>query len=338
MKFRMYFIGLVLGLVLFGCGETRDVKQIQTEKPTKPKEVVSSVKVDTIYPKEFQDGYGLESYKKLHKGIYVYEKSDSDIHYSSVLRRLDFFDENGELIKEFDIRKNNPYTKKNMNINNSNYTAYVYDSFSKIPSKGEKKHKGEVYYNSITQRTAHTEDHIPVISYQLIKMDDTGVVGWECTNFCFDEKGNILRKFENLNIDPREFCISENKKFFCISYGGLRGENLTKLRNSGIRIYEIESGKLVYQLDLDDKHRISGPAPDNESLKNFYGVFGVKGNEYSSDRSKIYNMIDFELRMIYSKKISREERRKIKGSDKEGFIMKDGSRLNYEKDFSIERF
>lgn len=113
---------------------------------------------------------------------------------------------------------------------------------------------------------------------------------------------------------------------------------MTKLRNSGIRIYEIESGKLVYQFDADDRHRVSGPAPDNQILKHYYGVFGIKGNDFSRDRSKIYNMMDFEQRIIYSKKISREERREIKGADKEGFIMNDGSRLDYENDFLRERF
>ena len=351
---------LLLGVFFVGCGQgsltTKEAtlgKQANSVNDSKTKvEVPDSVNheaeivsKDSIYPSEYEDTQGLERYLKIREGVYVYSKSYSGRSYEDELSRLDFFNEKGEKISEFDIRKNNPYNKEAIpNLVAENYQAYVYNSFvSKSESEGKTEYSPKQYM-TFSQRPDAEQGHLPVIGYHLLGSSHEGFISdWKFTAVCLDEKGNILRKFEDLDIDPYEFCVSENKKFFCVAYGGLRGENLTRLRNNGFRIYEIETGELVYEVNEDSKHGIFGPSPDNLSVNHFYGSFSITGNDFSNDRSMIFNKIDFNLRLIYRKKVSYKDGKLIKGADKEGFIMNDPKtgkkwKLYYEKDFTIEKF
>ncbi|MFQ6610745.1 MAG: hypothetical protein ACE5D7_08100 [Fidelibacterota bacterium] len=315
------------------------VQAAQTDK--KGESVVSG----SIYPKEYHDARGREAYIKMWKGVYAYLDNFSGKDYDLVVARIDFFDTLGTRINEFDVLKNNPYNKERIaNLEGDNYQAYVYRAFMpKSLTSGKSEYEPRHFYSYIQMPSSHS---MPVIGYHLLGAIDGGVTDWKFTAICLDEKGNVLRKFEDLDIDPYEFCLSENKKFFCVAYGGLRGENLTRLRNNGFRIYEVETGKMVYEMEVDEKHTISGPAADDSHENIPFGSVGIRGNDFADkdDRSKIYIRIDFNNRVLYKRKLSQQEREALKGGyDKDGFVMEDPLtkrrwKLLYREDFEIEKF
>ncbi len=362
MKKRQLIFWMVMGVVLVGCGQgkvTRDVSEQPLEKVAKkegpsslermneekkaasPKKKVkkpSEQKTDSVYPKEYTTSKGQERYKKIYPGIYVYEKSYSKRDWDLELTRLDFFDTTGQKINSFDIRKNNPYTKETIpTLERGNYNSYIYDSFVPLDTiTGKAKYKAEKHF---TRSQIPASEGLPVVGYHLLAMSNA-IVDWKFTAICLDEKGNILRTFKDLNIDPYAFCMSENKKFFCVGFGGLRGENLTRLRNNGLRIYEIQTGKLVYELKVDERHTIAGPGCD---YRYNHGRFSTRGNDFSKDLNRTIYTIDFDNREIYTRLFPYEEQRYIRDADKKGYIMlnkKTGKRwrLSYDKDFTLEKF
>lgn len=300
---------------------------------------------DSIYPREYADPWGKVFYRKMWKGVYAYSKSYSGVAWDDVISRIDFFDTLGRKINEFDVLAHNPYNKRTVpDLEDENYQEYVYRTFiPKSWSEGKPGYRPTSHYTYTQIPSSHS---MPVIGYHLLGGIEGGVIDWKFTAICLDEKGNILRRFENLDIDPYEFCVSENKEFFCVAYGGLRGEELTRLRNNGFRIYEIETGKLVYEMEVDGKHRIAGPAADDSYENIPFGSVGIQGNDFADrdDRSKIYIRIDFNNRILYKRKLSQQEREALKGGyDKEGFIMEDPVtkkrwKLLYQKDFETEKF
>lgn len=351
MKYTKIYFLLLFGLLMSCCGarvENNEQKQTSKFIQKKPEHQSGNHSKemkdieDSIYPKEYTHANYHNFYKKVMKGVYVFADSPDDDPGNAELLRLDFFDEKGNKINEFDIKAHNPYTKDRIpTIKRDNYGGYVYRSYIALSESEKHGLKATEHY---TYSQMPSSEGNPVIGYHVLgSVEGKGVVDWKFTAACMDEKGNVLREFKDLDIDAREFCMSENKEFFCVSYGGLRGENLTRLINDGFRIYEIETGEIVYEVNVDNRHTISGPYPDN-SLSNFpYGGIGIKGNDFSNDRSKEYINFDFNSRKIYRKKLSYETMKSISGADKEGFLMKDKKtgkkwKLYYDKDFRLEKF
>jgi hypothetical protein len=279
---------------------------------------------DSIYPRAYSDPWGRESYNKMWKGVYAYSKSYSGEPWDLVISRIDFHDTLGGKINDFDVVGNNPYNKRTVpNLEDENYQEHVYRSFiPKTFTEDQPEYEPSSYY---TYTQMPSSQSMPVIGYHLLGAVEGGVTDWKFTAICFDEQGNILRKFENLDIDPYGFCVSENKKFFAVAYGGLRGEELTRLRNNGFRIYEIETGNLVYEMEVDGKHTISGPVADNSYENVPFGSLGSRGNDFADIDNKKYLVIkiDFNNRIIYRRKFLPEEKSKIVGVDAEGFFMRD---------------
>lgn len=300
---------------------------------------------DSIYPREYVEPWGREAYRKMWKGVYVYSKSYSRKEWDDVISRIDFFDTLGRKINEFDVLGHNPYNKQTVpGLEDENYQEYVYRTFiPKSYTQGSPEYKPTSHYTYIQIPSSPS---MPVVGYHLLGGIEGGVTDWKFTAICLDERGNILRKFENLDIDPYEFCVSENKKFFAVAYGGLRGEELTRLQNNGFRIYEIETGKLVYEMEVDKKHTISRPVADDSYENIPFASVGIKGNDFADkgDKSKIYIRIDFNNRVLYKRILSQQEREALKdGYDKEGFVMKDRItkkrwKLLYREDFETEKF
>ena len=322
-------------------------RQDTLTSPSAEKQLVETVKTvlqDSIYPKEYHTGDGLESYRKIRKGIYVYEKSYSGKNWDLELSKLDFFDERGEKINEFDIRKNNPYNKESIpDLVKGNYQGYIYNSFTPLDSLTRKADQAPSEYYSFSQMPSGQGDHLPVLGYHLLTMNNGTIVDWKFTAICLDKKGQVLRIFKNLNMDPYEFCLSEDKQFLCIAYGELRGENLTRLRNNGFRIYEIKTGQLVYEFNADDKHAISGPGPDNTEKGFDTGIISITGNDFSNDKTRELWFIHFADRIIYKRKFTYRESGGILERDFEGLKMLDIKtkrrwKYYFKEDFSIENF
>lgn len=296
---------------------------------------------DSTYPRSYSDPWGRESYNKIWKGVYAYSKSYSGEPWDLVISRIDFHDTLGRKINDFDVVGNNPYNKRTVpNLEDENYQEHVYRSFiPKTFTEDQPEYEPSSYY---TYTQMPSSQSMPVVGYHLLGGIEGGVTDWMFTAICFDERGNILRKFENLDIDPYAFCVSENKKFFAVAYGGLRGEELTRLRNNGFRIYEIETGKLVYEMEVDGKHTIAAGC-DCSYEHRIHGGFSIRGNDFSdSDEFEIVK-IDFEDRRLFKRNLSIQERSSLIGGDKEGLIFRDPEtkkrwKLLYQDNFEIEKF
>lgn len=306
------------------------------------KEIQPQISENT-YPKEYSSNNYQKIYRRMWEGVYFYKEVKSDTDNTLVEFRLDFFDTLGQKIKEYDVMGNNPYNKKTVpNLVDENYQASTYRTFiPKSYTQDKSEYQPTVYYTRIEMPASET---MPVVGYHLLggmeEKGASGIVDWRFTAVCFDEKGNIIRKFKDLDIDASTYCVSEDKKFFMVGYGGLRGENLTRLRNNGIRIYEIESGELVYEKEVDRKHDIGGPGL--HSVPNF-GGFNIAGNDFSQDKSIIMAYIDLRSRKIYTYKIPNRYEEYVNKAYVDKVIMKDIKAdstytLYFNRDFEVENF
>lgn len=317
----------------------KNEKSLILEKQSKTEEIEL---IDSIYPEEYIDTKGMEFYRKVMKGIYVYSKSYSGVAYNDEITRLDFFNEQGNKINEYNALTNNPYNKQSIpTLIRGNYEAYVYDSYvDKSDTEGKIEFLPTEYY---TFTRISSSEGLPIVGYNLLGLKDNQVVDWKFTAVCFDEKGSILKVFKDLDIDANNFCVSENKKFFCVTYGGLKGEDLTQLRKSGFRIYDIVTGELVYELNVDGNHYIVGPGSDNKGKGFDTGIISISGNDFSKEEIRKIIFINFNHRILYSRLFKYDEQENILDRDFEGLKMYDAVnhrrwKLYFDKDFIASKF
>lgn len=296
---------------------------------------------DSVYPREYTDGNGFQSYRKMWKGVYVFSNNYSGAPWDEQISRIDFFDSLGRKLSHFDVRDHNPYLEEAVSeLEEDKYQKFMFDRFIPKTVTVDKKEYEPTFHYIYTQiPSSHS---IPVVGFHRLGAIKWAVTDWTFSAICLDEQGNILRMFTDLDIDPYEFCVSENKKFFCVAYGGLRGESLTQLRNSGFRIYEIETGDMVYEIEAGNKNDISAGC-DCSFEERVFGGFNIGGNDFSDDRSGTYFMIDFDNRAIYKRMFSYDERKFIVGGDREGFHMEDPVtrrrwKLLFTEEFDVEKF
>lgn len=295
-----------------------------------------------LYPEERKDPAGKEPiYRRIRMGIYVYESGIEDIDWTYVPRRIDFFDSVGTQLSSFDIEKNNPYTRNQVpTLEDENY-QWIDASIAYL----DRTKKG---HNSVDTVAVHHRAYIqlshrsslPVVGYHLIGLNRSyQAVSWHFSAVCLDEKGNVIARLENLPIDPVDFALSEDERYFCVTYGGLRGEELTRLNKSGMQLYSLLDNRLVYSDTADELHRFAGPSIYPRI--NFVG-FSLIGNDFNRSDEAHLIFVDSATGELFTRQFSKEERIGLREITETGILIQDKKErrknlISFKGEFKMEK-
>ena len=243
----------------------------------------------------------------------------------------------GQIEKEFDIIANNPYNKlkypvlRKDEINSCN----VYDlsgvelddeeiSYLTSYRKTPMDFKPEIALVSSTISIYKEGKNFTAIAYNLLA-ETSGLepVGYRGTAIIFDKTGNIIRRFEHLDVDINHQIVTEDGKYFCFIYGEALTEDGNPLTNEGFRIYSIENGELLVEEEVaEHQERFSLPTTiDGTSLIKVVSRF------FTQESGKLvfnfkYRILDPEKRIVYTKIYQREELGNLFDITNKGMVFK----------------
>jgi len=188
----------------------------------------------------------------------------------------------GKIEKEFDIIANNPYNKlkypvlRKDEINSCNVydlsgmelddeTISYLTSYRKTPMD----FKPEITLVSSTISIYKEGKNFTAIAYNLLaEISGLEPVGYRGTAIIFDKMGNIVRRFEHLDVDIINQIVTEDGKYFCFIYGRALTEDGNPLTNEGFRIYSIQNGELLVEEEVASANEnYSRPVLISESNK-----------------------------------------------------------------------
>ena len=333
-----------------GCGEKLITKQEYTKKieevdqPDSLKPYYDSIK---LIPR-ISDGklrYSSKIYFVLEsaKGVLFHERVTNTGQH--IPFKIDFFNDKRNLVNSFEIQRNNPFNHKDYPLISKeqyiNYSAAgVGIDYEKEPLYDFKKDVNEYYTNT---NIWINENGYSVINYNLQPIDKQGrLIGWLCDLILLNPKGERISEFENIQLDINNALITSDGKYLSIRYGGNDTENYKRLRNDGIRIYNIANDKIIYENKLPKAKSYSGPSEIDTS----FITFGITDHElYDRDDSNYYHkeFYDIQNRVKYYRDYHRNEMTRLRGVTREGQkIIDDKSGKNhllkFKDDFSKQNF
>jgi len=239
--------------------------------------------------------------------------------------------------KEFDIIANNPYNKlkypvlRKDEVNSCN----VYDlsgmelndeTISYLTSYRKKpmNFKPEITLVSSTISPYKEGKNFTAIAYNLLAETlDLEPVGYRGTAIILDKAGNIIRRFEHLDVDINYQIVTEDGKYFCFIYGKALTEDGNPLTNQGFRLYSVENGELLFEEEVaEPQESFSSPTTiDGTSLIKVVSRFFTQENGKLVYYFK-YRIFDPERRIVYTKIYERNELGNLFDITNKGMVFK----------------
>ncbi len=245
MKFRIHFIGLVLGgVVLFGCGETRDVGA-KSKNERKDSNVNSESREDSLIERQ---------------AIVEFNRSDPQ-NYLLTFTGKDVKKQNRVL----DIREINPYKSLPYPIRNisEKKLQFGYDFSNSSFAEKEIILKGtrinsDAYRKDSSYLTAYVklpiveaEGNIVAISYHIsYYCNDEDILATQGVTVIYNEMGVEIQRIKDEKDGFYRIHLSDDGKYLVQEYGTDYGEDGGGQMERGIKIYETNTGKQIYEKDL----------------------------------------------------------------------------------------
>lgn len=165
-----------------------------------------------------------------------------------------------------------------------------------------------------------------VLSHNLFfKVDEIGIIAKKAVIEVYDNTGKLYSQINSNNCAGTQPLVTKNGKYLLQQYGGDDGES--GYFKSGIRIYELPEGNLIYTLETDDLAQ----GNDAYSKEN---VFIKSINRHPESE---YLIFDPEKMIAYRKTLGMEELKNIKRFEETGYLLRNGSFLLYEEHFDITK-
>lgn len=163
-----------------------------------------------------------------------------------------------------------------------------------------------------------------VLSHNLFfKVDEYGVIAEKTMIEVYDHTGKLHSRIISNKCAGTEHLVTKNGKYLLQQYGRDDGES--GYFKSGIRIYEIPKGNLIYTLETDKlANTNSAYSRGNVFIKS------VSRSPYSE-----YLIFNPEEMVVYQKVLNMEDRMNIQKIEEKGYFLKDGSFLLYEEHFDV---
>ena len=162
------------------------------------------------------------------------------------------------------------------------------------------------------------------IAYNLLAETlDLEPVGYRGTAIILDKAGNIIRRFEHLDVDINYQIVTEDGKYFCFIYGKALTEDGNPLTNQGFRLYSVENGELLFEEEVaEPQESFSSPTTiDGTSLIKVVSRFFTQENGKLVYYFK-YRIFDPERRIVYTKIYERNELGNLFDITNKGMVFK----------------
>ena len=212
----------------------------------------------------------------------------------------------GDICTSFDLKEKNPYAELNFPIKKLSWTPFIGYDVSNVsktdlksqlfPQISEDFHATYLSVNSLISN--NIKDNI-AICYTLNSHDALGSLSAAQSNIqVFNKSGlKIFQITLPYDCSPPEF--TSNGKFLAFAYGIAETDNLERISEHGIMIYDLTHFKQIVQKIVPDDYYIDG--------------VGIINNlvicEYWNQRQDCYyEVYDLEHHFVYKKKYLKESR------------------------------
>lgn len=218
-------------------------------------------------PHSREDGYitrgGRFGETDLINHVFLYKNNPDSNNNNPVLERIDFFELENRYLGSFDVRANNPYPPEK-------FQPFLSESYTDCESSVVDRRqypdydwRQEVYqYASMVMVGGYTPCGTQTVAYYLQAIsEDLTLLGVLATFVLLDSTGKEVARFEDIeDVFFGQGILTCDHKYFCLRYGGEYATNGGRMYNDRFRIYDVESKKIIYELELPEKYHLTGPA------------------------------------------------------------------------------
>ena len=254
------------------------------------------------------------------------------------VRKVNFFNQDGSLIRTFDIDANDPYNNLPYPIvYTSKNGIHTYD-VSKI--KGNKPEVSKARSNSVLSGVYNDNDKYFAICYNFSNFDESSynTLGAKSTVFVMDSTGKIMNelKIDSLLSDIHQVIVSRDGKFLFLLYGS----DLNIDHNAGapmqFQIRAISDNSLVTEElfawknnEWSKKYPFSANFLTPEATDTYFYLVDWNPNE----KKYLYRIYDPNAKKIYVKEMN-EILWRVE-TQPYGFKLKNGKTFYFDRDFQI---
>ena len=317
MKFRMYFMGLVLGMVLFGCGETKDAgadsKNVMEEPKIENKndQTIVNKAGQTIVSHQFgelilrknlssNNDYFASSYLD---GYKYYERYPNIVHKKKLRGNqwveILFYDTSrSTILKKIDLEKANPYLNQFENIENGFPTFEIYEGLSGNDNTITKASKPDKYLTYYQSGLAFLNG-FSTNSYCLVPIKGNKILDWRTKILIWTKKGKLYKEIDSDNYSSIS-GISDDGDLVIMRYGNYPENPYDNAPDGEFRILNIKNNKLLLKIIPDTGYSASITGLERKYLH-------ILMHRNRKRDSTILDIIDLKKRERYFYKLSTEE-------------------------------
>jgi hypothetical protein len=174
------------------------------------------------------------------------------------VKRIDFVNKKtGTIINTYDVIANNPYNHLNFPVIDIKQKNKVYDikNISQTDVNYFVSKRKPLSLSDLRPTKAFSEANIgsyysiyTAVAYNLTTFNkDNYIINFHSTTKILDNNGNVIKVFQHLDYEDINPIVSNNGKYYSLSYGGSLNPDENPMTNNGYRIYDIATSKLLYQ-------------------------------------------------------------------------------------------
>lgn len=167
-----------------------------------------------------------------------------------------------------------------------------------------------------------------LFSFDLMNENYGKILGQAGVIFVLDKFKKIIKKIEVKNHGFSGAIPSDDGKYIMISSGGLYGEGGGLYVQERLKIYEVNTAKVIFSTDK---------IKDHNGVSQLINLFKVRQFFSEKGGSTFYVFVP-EKRMVYYLDISGDQISEFWEWKKDGIYLRDGSALLYERDFKKSNF
>ena len=231
--------------------------------------------------------------KEERKGIVSIHKRmfDKPDYFPLLNQQIEFYNENNHLISAYNINKHNPFlSDKSKKIKEYVYPPPNNKSELIVNSDDNWKHQVKKYYSY--NRFHVQENGYVIVEYQLYAMDAyEGILKSVSTLVVLDSTGKEFIRFNELENTLHYYWMASGGKYLMLNGGGILGEGFQRLEKPFLKIYEVNSKKMIYSESLDQSTYDYGDFYESESPEKIM----VSYRSYKKSNEHLFTQLIFDL-------------------------------------------
>jgi hypothetical protein len=184
----------------------------------------------------------------------------NDPNTQDYIKRIDFVNKKTKaVVNTYDVIENNPYNHLKYPVVGSKLKNKIYDisnisknEVSYFMSKKKPLSVSDLRPTKARSQIVIWSDIYTAVANILSTFNIDGyVINYHTTTKILDNSGNIIKVFSHLEYADNRPLVSNNGKYYGLSYGGSINPDEDWVTKQGHRIYDIKTEKLLYHVEDD---------------------------------------------------------------------------------------